>query len=217
VIVKYKSALILYGMLLLIITFSFVIQLITNTHWVYLGIKPRSVEGLLGIIGTPFVHSDWEHLINNLLSLAIGLSITVYYYKELVNQVFIYIWIMGGLMVWLFGRDAYHVGASGLVYGIIGFILFSGLFRGEKRAIALALLIIFLNQGFIIGLLPLQKQVSYEAHLYSLTTGAVLAYYFRNDYKQIKDPHWNDQNNDNGTWNYQKHIQLETNEKEDKS
>ncbi len=144
-----------------------------------LGILPRSFSGLIGILTSPLIHQDLSHLISNTAPLIImGLSI-FYFYSKVAYKSFVIIYIGTGILVWLFAREAYHIGASGIIYGFVSFLFFSGIFRKDNRSIALALIIIFLYGGLIWGVLPLEKRVSWESHLFGAIVGVFPAFTFR--------------------------------------
>ena len=82
-------------------------------------------------------------------------------------------------MVWIVARDAYHIGASGIVYGLASFLLFSGLFRKDSRSIAISLVVIFLYGGMAYGLFPVNEEISWESHLIGSIGGLVAAFFYR--------------------------------------
>ncbi len=144
-----------------------------------LGILPRKADGLLGILTSPLIHADFGHLISNSVTLFLLFFGILYFYRSSVTKVFFIIYIFDGLLVWLFARQSYHIGASGLVYGFASFLFFSGVFRKDKRSIALSLLIVFLYGGMVWGILPTDPQISFEAHLFGAIVGIVCAFIFR--------------------------------------
>ena len=144
-----------------------------------LGVLPRNMSGIIGIFTYPLIHGDFSHLISNtapLIILGIGVF---YFYPKVAYRVFAIIYLGSGLLVWIFAREVYHIGASGIVYGFVSFLFFSGLFRKDNGSIALALVVIFLYGGLIWGVLPIQKGVSWEAHLSGAVAGVVSAFIFR--------------------------------------
>jgi membrane associated rhomboid family serine protease len=174
------------------------IQLISNLFNLdlyKLGVLPRTVSGLIGILTSPLIHSGFSHLISNtfpLIVLGIGIF---YFYPKVAYKVFIIIYLGTGILVWLFAREAYHIGASGIVYGFISFVFFSGVFRRDNRSIALALVVVFLYGGVIWGILPIQKGVSWESHLFGGIVGIISAFMFR----KIDPPkkyEWEDEESD---------------------
>jgi membrane associated rhomboid family serine protease len=147
----------------------------------YLGILPRTLHGTFGIFTAPLIHGDMAHLLSNtfpLILLGIGVF---YFYDKIALEVFGWIYITTGFWVWLAARgNAYHIGASGIVYGLVGFLFFSGVFRKDIRGIAISLAVLFLYGGMILGMSPNNPDVSYESHILGMLAGAFFAFYFRN-------------------------------------
>lgn len=126
-----------------------------------MGILPRDGFGLLGIITAPLIHGDFSHLISNTFPIIILGWIIFFFYPKVSFFLFIFIYILTGLLVWLLARQVYHIGASGLVYGFVSFLFFSGIFRKDNRSVALALIITFLYGGLVWGVLPGMKGISW--------------------------------------------------------
>ncbi len=165
--------------------FVLLLWIIQFTQWamekdlsVY-GILPRKISGLIGILTAPLIHAGFSHLVSNSITLFLLLFGMLYFYRSSVVKVFLIIYIFDGLLVWLFARQSYHIGASGLVYGFASFLFFSGLFRKDKRSIALSLLIVFLYGGMVWGVLPTDPKISFESHLFGAIVGIVCAFLFR--------------------------------------
>ena len=145
------------------------------------GIFPRETSSLIGIIATPIVHGSFEHLISNSLPIFILGTILFVSYNRIGYLIWILIHIFTGILVWLFARGGtFHIGASGVVYGVASFLFFSGFFRFDIKAIAIASGVAIFYGGMIWGILPIQPGVSWESHLFGGITGAVLAYLFKN-------------------------------------
>lgn len=142
-------------------------------------LKPRTLSGLLGIITEPLLHGDWGHLFSNSVPLFLLLMATLYFYRGIGLRVLGYIWLFTGIGVWLFARDNYHIGASGIVYGLATFLAISGILRHDSRLMSISLLIIFLYGGMIWGVLPLFHHVSWESHLMGSLAGVFCAYRYR--------------------------------------
>jgi membrane associated rhomboid family serine protease len=142
------------------------------------GLVPRTSYGLMGIFTSPFLHANWNHLIGNTTSL-IGLSIILFYLErdKMISKMVLMV-IIGGSLTWLFARTANHIGASGLIFAIWGYILLSAWFSRKPKYIWLSILVIFLYGGMIYGIIPLQVGVSWEGHLFGLIAGIYLAWYF---------------------------------------
>jgi len=164
----------------------------------YLGIFPRKISGLIGIITAPFIHADFNHLISNsipLLLLGLGIS---YSYPTSSRKLFLAVYVLHGLLVWIIARQAYHIGASGLVYGFVSFLFFSGIIRRDNRSIALALIVTFLYGGLTWGVLPIKAEISWEAHLFGALIGIVFAFIFRKADPAPKYD-WEDEDTDQGS------------------
>lgn len=144
-----------------------------------LGIHPRSLAGTVGILTGPLVHGDFQHLMSNSLPL-IFLGIGVFYfYNRIALEVFLGIYFFTSIWVWIVARDAYHIGASGIVYGLASFLLFSGFFRKDSRSIAISLIVIFIYGGMAYGLFPLNEGISWESHLLGSLAGLLAAFLYR--------------------------------------
>lgn len=133
---------------------------------------------------SPFIHSDLSHIASNTLSLWISVFFVIYAYRKIASKVILITYVLTGLSVWFLGRDSFHVGASGIIYGFLSFLFFIGIFRKEKQAIAVSLIIIFLYGGLIWGVLPADPTISFESHLAGFLVGlfcAIIFYKFDSD------------------------------------
>ena len=152
-----------------------------------LGVHPREIHGLLGIITAPFFHSthnidgqiDVSHILNNSIPFLLLGTVLFMHFKDLSYQIFIWLFIGTGLWLWSFGRPANHIGASGIVYALFGFISVSGFLRKNKNLLSLSMLTVFLYGSMIWGIFPTDPKISWEGHLSGLAIGVVLAVYFR--------------------------------------
>jgi membrane associated rhomboid family serine protease len=156
-----------------------------------LGIYPRSLKGLPGIIISPLIHGDFTHLFNNSLPLLILSIALFYFYSEIALKIFSITYVLTGLLVWLWGREAWHIGASGLVYGLASFLFFSGMIRRYFRLIALSLLVVFLYGEMVWGLFPgIYKNISWESHMLGFFSGILLAVWYRKEGPQKPVYEW---------------------------
>jgi membrane associated rhomboid family serine protease len=144
-----------------------------------LGIRPRTLTGLPGIIVAPLVHASVEHLIANSLPLLVLGTAMLYLYPTAATRVLPAVYFGPGVMVWLFARGGVHVGASGLIFGLISYILVAGLIRRDRRAIAASLLVAFMYGASVSGVLPTRQHVSWETHLSAALIGLLLAIVLR--------------------------------------
>jgi membrane associated rhomboid family serine protease len=184
--------------------------LLLGVNVAVLGIIPRNMAGLSGILTSPLVHGDVFHLISNSAPLFFFTAGMIYFYPRISVKAFAWIWIMTGIWVWIAAHSGSHIGASGMVYGLAGFLFFSGVFRREPRSIALSLVIAFFYGGMVWGVLPGQKGISWESHLFGAVAGAVCAFFYRKqDLPERKKYGWEDEPeetpaDENAVWNYEK-------------
>ena len=168
----------------LFVSLLWVIKLYERVNHIELymyGMYPRRISGLIGIITAPLLHADFSHLISNTLPLLVLGPIIFYFYRPIAFQVFFWVYLMTGVWVWAAGSDNYIIGASGLVYGFITFLFFSGIFRKDTRLMALSLFVTFLYGSAIWGILPIQKGISWESHMLGSLAGLITAYNFRKE------------------------------------
>ncbi len=173
----------------------YLISLSLNLDLSRMGILPRDMIGILGIISGPVVHANFSHLLSNTMPLLILGWTIFFFYSKVSYKSFIVIYVLTGLFVWLFARQVYHIGASGIVYGFVSFLFFSGIFRRDNKSIAIALIVTFLYGGIVWGVLPGQKGISWESHLFGGIAGIITAFIFRKIDPQKKYD-WEDEEDD---------------------
>ena len=140
------------------------------------GVRPRELAGLIGIVFAPLVHADFAHLFSNSLPLIVAGTAMLYLYPQSSRRVLPAIYLGPGVAVWLFARGGTsHLGASGLVYGLVAYIFVAGLIRRDRRAIAASLLVSFMYGALVWGVLPIKRGVSWETHLAAALIGVALA------------------------------------------
>lgn len=139
------------------------------------GVRPRQLAGLPGILFAPLLHDGFEHLIANTLPLLIMGTAMLYLYPTAAPRVLPAIYLGPGIAVWLFARGGVHIGASGLVYGLLSYVFVAGVIRRDRRAIAASMLVAFMYGALIWGVLPIRTRVSWETHLAAALIGLVLA------------------------------------------
>ncbi len=140
-----------------------------------LGVMPRTLTGLRGIVFSPFIHGSLEHLYNNTIPLAILLSALMYFYRSVAWKVIFYGILLSGFMTWVIGRTSYHIGASGLIYVLASFIFFKGIFSSYFRLVALSLIVVFIYGSMLWYIFPVKEGMSWEGHLAGFITGLFLA------------------------------------------
>jgi membrane associated rhomboid family serine protease len=145
-----------------------------------LGVRPRLAAGLLGILSAPLVHGDFGHLLANSLPLLILGTAMLYLYPRSALRVLPALYLGPGVAVWLFAASgSSHLGASGLIYGLVAYIFVAGLIRRDRRAIAASLLVAFLYGASVWGVLPIKRGVSWQTHLAAALIGVALAIWLR--------------------------------------
>lgn len=160
------------------------------------GIFPRTLSGLQGIIFSPFIHADIEHLYNNSVPLLILLAALRYFYARQSFEVIGFGIVVSGLITWIIGRESYHIGASGLIYVLISFIFFKGIQTKYYRLVALSLAVVVVYGGLVWYIFPNpeisgEEKISWEGHLAGLITGFVLSIIYKTpQYKKIIKYDW---------------------------
>ncbi len=165
-------------------------EILSGLNLGFLGILPRHLAGLPGIIFAPLVHGNVYHLFSNTGPVLILGTTIFYFYRVVAFRVLIYSWIITGIFVWLAGREAYHIGASGLIYSLASFLFFSGFIRKSIQLVAISFIVLFLYGGMIWGILPLREGISWETHLMGALSGIALAFIYRSHGPQRKKYSW---------------------------
>ena len=141
-----------------------------------LAVVPRRLDGLPGVLGMPFVHDSLGHLMANTVPLIVfGLMLVVRGMRYFLGVALV-VALLGGLALWAFGRNAMHIGASGVVFGLFGFLVVRGLYERRLTSIAVTVLVTFsYGASMLIGIVPTTGPISWEAHLFGLLAGIVTA------------------------------------------
>jgi membrane associated rhomboid family serine protease len=170
------------------------------------GIYPRTISGLIGIFFSPIIHSSFEHIIANSMPCLLLVTAIFYGYPKSLKFVLPLIYLGTGVCVWLFGRQYFHIGASGLTFGMMFFIFVIGILRRDKQAIALSLIVFFLYGGMLGGLLPVEEKISFETHIFGAAIGFMSAFVYKDldaapprkiyswEYEEAVDLEWDDEN-----------------------
>lgn len=146
--------------------------------WRY-GVLPREASGLIGIFFYPLIHADFGHIASNTLPLLLLGALTMYFYRPLAVKIFFIIYFLSGMLIWIIGRQSYHIGASGVIYGLAGFLITSGIIRRNNNLLAISLLIVFAYGGMMAGMFPTLPQISWEGHLSGFFVGMFCAFMYR--------------------------------------
>lgn len=183
---RYSNSIIIYPLLMvLLIWIVFWYQVSVDYGIKSFGIRPQKLEGLIGIFTSPFLHGDIDHLYNNSIPLLVLSLALFYFYNKIAWKVILYGILLSGFLTWIIGSSGNHIGASGLIYVLVSFIFFKGIFAKHYRLIALSLMVIFLYGSMIWYVFPIKEGMSWEGHLGGLITGLLFAVIFR---KEIAKP-----------------------------
>jgi membrane associated rhomboid family serine protease len=156
------------------------VEIYFNLNFTKFGVLPRKLTGLRGVFFSPFIHSGVSHLFNNSIPLAVLLSALIYFYQKVYLQILFLGSLFTGILTWVIAREAYHIGASGIVYLLFSFVFFSGIIKKQYQLVAVSLIVIFLYGSMIWYVLPIKDGVSWEGHLSGFSVGLLFALIYRN-------------------------------------
>ncbi|HPR33850.1 MAG TPA: rhomboid family intramembrane serine protease [Prolixibacteraceae bacterium] len=177
-------------------------EIMLDVRFIQWGVYPRQLDGLRGIVLSPLVHADFSHLAGNSASFFVLALALFYFYRKVAMRVFVFNYFLSGALLWIDGRESWHVGASGIIYGLAAFLFFSGLFRRDIRLLSISLIVTFLYGGFLWGLFPTDSAISWEGHLSGAASGTLLSFLYRKygpplpDYESEDSETDNDENED---------------------
>lgn len=177
--------------LVLSISVAYALDLILPQDFLEWGLAPRQPAGLFGIVTVPFLHASIGHLFSNVVPLFVGFSLMFYLFPNASLRAGLIIYLGSGLLAWLFARQAIHVGASGIVYGVLAFLFVSGLVRRDLRSLGVSLMVAFVYGSIVWGVLPFDAGMSWELHLAGTLMGAGCAVVYRDwDRPPMKRYEW---------------------------
>ena len=173
-------------------------------HWdlSHLGIYPMEKRGVFGILTHPLIHSGFSHLLANTLPLFFLSWCLFYFYRRIAGKIFILIWIGAGLLTFIIGKPGWHIGASGLIYGLAFFLFFSGILRKHVPLVALSLLVTFLYGSLVWNMFPqfASSTTSWEGHLGGAAAGIAAAILFRHKGPQQPELFIDEEEEDNRSY-----------------
>ncbi|MFD0964885.1 rhomboid family intramembrane serine protease [Pseudofulvibacter geojedonensis] len=173
---------IFYPVLFILLMWTvFLVEINFGNDFTKFGVYPRKLSGLIGVVASPFIHSDLKHITNNSITFfVLMLAIRVFYKKNFLRVFWIGL-LLSGSLTWLIGRNSYHIGMSGVIYMLASFIMAKGFFSKNYHLIALTLCLVFLYGGMIWYVLPIVDGVSWEGHLAGMVAGILLSFFFKNE------------------------------------
>lgn len=152
-----------------------------------LGVKPLTFTGLIGIFTGPLIHGSWEHVLGNSLPLILLGGFLIYGYPKSRWWAITIIWLLSGIGVWLFARDSYHFGASGLTHGLFFYLFIAGILRRDKRSSVLLMIAFYMYGSMVMTILPREQGISFEYHLFGAMAGVLSAILFRHWDPKLKE------------------------------
>ncbi len=178
----FRQSVVFSGYIIMLLWLVKSIEWAFSANFAHFGIYPRHLLGTIGIFTSPFIHGDFLHLLSNSFSLMLLVIILFFFYDKIALKALLFVYILTGISVWLIAREAYHIGASGVIYGIASFILFSGLLRKNQSSLALSFVVLLLYGGMFYGVLPQDGHISWESHLMGLMSGLIVAFFLKNEF-----------------------------------
>ncbi len=185
-------------LLVLVLWIVKLFEYVYDTSFANFGIYPQTIKGLAGILFAPFLHGDFDHLLSNSFPLLVLGAALFYFFRQKAFTILAVLWMGTGIWVWISARESYHIGASGIVYGLAGFLVFVGVFTKNRALAALSLVIIFFYGGMIWGIFPTERGISWESHLGGALTGVIYALWYalseKSEHKIVKNKElWEDE------------------------
>ncbi|MCK8141531.1 rhomboid family intramembrane serine protease [Flavobacterium sp. I-SCBP12n] len=194
---KFTNAVVILPLIFVVVIWLvFWLEVRFDYDFIQNGIYPRTFSGLQGVVFSPFIHADSEHLYNNSLPLLVLLAALQFFYPRQSLKVVLCGILLSGILTWSIGRENYHIGASGLIYVLFSFIFFKGIQTKHIRLIALSLTVIIVYGGLVWYIFPTpdvpgEKSISWEGHLSGLLAGFILSIIYKTpEYKKVPKYDW---------------------------
>jgi membrane associated rhomboid family serine protease len=157
--------------MLFIMWLFFFVQVTFGYDLSFLGIIPRTGYGAIGILTAPLVHGSLSHIISNSIPLLMLGTSLYFFYPRVAGRVFLYCYLLTGLLVWLMARGNIHLGSSGVVYGLAFFLIFAGFFLKDFKSLLISIIVLISYDGIFYGILPAGPGISWESHLFGAIVG----------------------------------------------
>lgn len=174
---NFQIALVVVGILWAVHLLNFIVPIDFRRF----GIIPRNPVGLIGIAASPFLHGSFQHLSANSGTLLFLLAASLSFSRKQTLLAIPVIMVAGGGAVWLFGSYNIHIGASGVIFGLLGFLLFIGIFQRSWKALIFSIVIFIAYGGVLISLLRFVPGVSWSGHFFGFLSGVLAAWFLRED------------------------------------
>lgn len=184
---------------LLIIWLIKLAEVTFDTSFYELGMYPRNIKGITGILFSPLLHGSFKHLIGNSSTFLVLGTALFFFYRNLAMRIFLLNYFMSGIFLWLGGREVWHIGSSGIIYGLTAFLLLSGILRNDVRLLTISLIVTFLYGSFFWGLFPTEDGISWDGHLMGALSGSMLALVYHRQGPPRKQYEWENDEDDDKT------------------
>lgn len=201
-----KSSLLPGFIFVFIIWLVFYVEVTFGLRFNRYGIYPLTIEGLRGVLFSPFIHSGLQHLWSNSAPLLVLTSLLCYFYAGIKWQVMVLGYLGSGILTWLIARDAYHIGASGFIYMLASFLVFKGWFTKHFRLMALSFVVTMFYGSLIWYVLPIKQGMSWEGHLSGFIIGLLLAWTIKVKIPTKPKFHWEEDTYDVANDPFMKHF-----------
>ncbi|MEA2041195.1 MAG: rhomboid family intramembrane serine protease [Bacteroidota bacterium] len=153
-------------------------ELLLDVHFTKFGNFPLDWRYISGILSSPFIHGDLDHLISNTVPFLVLGTALFYFYRKHAYKIFLFLLLFTGVFVWLAARPAFHIGMSGIIYALASFLIFSGFIHNNRELTSISLIVVFLYGSMVWGILPGKEEVSWESHLFGAVVGLIAALFF---------------------------------------
>lgn len=193
----FRYSLFIPFLFILLIWLVKIIEVSFEFNFVQYGTYPRSIKGLWGILLSPLLHGDWAHIIGNSSSFIVLATALFFFYRSMAMKIFLLNYLLAGVLLWLGGRQVWHIGASGVIYGLAAFLFLSGIFRKDLRLLTISLIVTFLYGSFFWGLFPIEQGISWDGHLMGAVSGTTLALIFQKYGPPRQKFDWEDEEDEN--------------------
>lgn len=189
-------------LLLLFILYTLrTMESVMNWDFITWGIYPKETKGIMGILTSPLIHADWEHLFANTFPLLFyyGVCSTLSWFGHWYT---FFIWIVSGILTFIIGKPGWHIGASSIIYSLAFFLFFSGILRKHVPLVALSLLVTFLYGSLVWNMFPqfASSTTSWEGHLGGAAAGIAAAILFRHKGPQQPELFIDEEEEDNRSY-----------------
>lgn len=154
-----------------ILWFTFLLNQLLDNKLFFLGIFPKKLYGLPGIIFSPFIHADFNHLFFNTIPFIVLANFIMIQGIPFYFNVSLYMIIISGFITWVIGKPGVHIGASGLITGYWAYLLLDSYQNPSITTVIVALIVVYYFAGIFFGLFPMKKGVSWEAHVAGAIAG----------------------------------------------